>query len=77
MFNDSSAFPAVKLKPTEPPGTYEKIYCSGMTLRDFFAANALNGIIHRERSPVPEWSVCAEHAYKAADAMIKERDIER
>jgi hypothetical protein len=49
----------------------------GMTLRDYFAAQALPAIIsERHRSLEHEastWALCACIAYQVADAMIKER----
>ena len=48
---------------------------SGMTLRDYFAAKAMQGIAANQR-----WNVtkqidnCAREAYAIADAMIKERN---
>lgn len=45
----------------------------GMTLRDYFAAKALQGIISREASH-PDWiEQYAKSAYKMADAMMKAR----
>jgi hypothetical protein len=47
----------------------------GMTLRDYFAAKAMQGIAANQR-----WNVtkqidnCAREAYAIADAMIKERN---
>jgi hypothetical protein len=46
----------------------------GMTLRDYFAAAALNGILSLN-ARLPDSSV-ADWAYSAADAMMKERDKE-
>jgi hypothetical protein len=47
---------------------------TGMTLRDYFAAQAMPGILamsHAERVTVPQ---AATYAYQLADAMLKERD---
>lgn len=55
----------------------------GMTLRDYFAAAALQGLCagfcsHDDdwpRSDEPEgYEIAAEHAYRMADAMLKERE---
>lgn len=55
----------------------------GMTLRDYFAAAALQGLcagfsaLDRDwpRDDEPEgYDVAAEHAYQMADAMLKARD---
>ena len=58
----------------------------GMSLRDYFAAAALNGLLSDitddvpvldQQNPLPEqlkWAQCkAESAYRIADAMIVER----
>ena len=50
----------------------------GMTLRDYFAAKAMNGFLclyiaeHLQGDPDPQ--VLAEHAYEVADAMLKARE---
>lgn len=46
----------------------------GMTLRDYFAAKALDGVTHHYYGSEGE-EVIAKHAYKIADAMLKERLI--
>ena len=43
----------------------------GMTLRDYFAAKAMNAFLSRPGSPFEK---DAEYAYKMADAMMKERE---
>lgn len=50
---------------------------SGMTLRDYFAAKAMQGMISAipyDRFDVQE-SITAKTAYSIADAMLKERKI--
>jgi hypothetical protein len=44
----------------------------GMTLRDYFAAKAMQGMMHDVSQPVGE--VIAEWAYQVADAMLKARE---
>ncbi len=51
----------------------------GMSLRDYFAAHALTGIIAAElwdevKAKADDWKLCAEHAYNAADAMLEARE---
>ena len=46
---------------------------SGMTLRDYFAAKAMQGILSDPNIAIPRQKT-AEWAYGIADAMIKERD---
>ena len=43
---------------------------SGMTLRDYFAAKAMQGILYAGLEPVET----AKHAYTMADAMLKARE---
>jgi hypothetical protein len=45
----------------------------GMTLRDYFAAAAISGLIQRHRADVA-WADVAPAAYKIADAMIAHRE---
>ena len=53
---------------------------SGMTLRDYFAAKAMQGLITSLHSkPYPEWQTVewiSESAYGIADAMLKARGQE-
>jgi len=44
----------------------------GMTLRDYFAAKAMQGLLAGHSGNTPD--VFAEWAYKYADAMLAERD---
>ncbi len=43
----------------------------GMTLRDYFAAKAMQGVIATGRNT--DWQGIAEFAYDIADSMLKER----
>jgi hypothetical protein len=47
----------------------------GMTLRDYFAAKAMQGLLVATVTPITVWSQndVAETAYKMADAMLKAR----
>ena len=63
-----AAFPTI-VNPPEIPAkflTYE-----GMTLRDWFAGNAINGLI--AVSPEEPFLLLAQRAYQMADAMIVAR----
>ena len=57
------------------PGLHPSAECrfqdEGMTLRDYFAAKAMQGMMHDVSQPVGE--VIAEWAYQVADAMLKAR----
>lgn len=48
----------------------------GMTLRDYFAAAALQGVLARPNTPAERdmKSVVALHCYDYADAMLKARE---
>ena len=43
----------------------------GMTLRDYFAAQALAGLLAKNTAHYPEW--IAKRAYEHADEMLKAR----
>jgi hypothetical protein len=45
----------------------------GMTIRDYFAAAALQGLI--ANGECPTWDDDAKAAYAAADAMLKAREV--
>ena len=66
------AFPSAQLDTTTL--TYK--YIEGMTLRDYFAAKALNGLLAGTLTPDSLWSQdeVAETAYNMADAMLKARE---
>ena len=56
-----------------PTPRYERgdMYSLGMTLRDYFAAKAMNAFLSRDGGTL---EMDAEAAYKMADAMLKARD---
>lgn len=61
------------------PATLDEsgIVLPGMTLRDYFAARALTGVINSESSAgttLYSPSVVASQVYELADAMLKERE---
>ena len=62
------AFPAVKMRENGSPECTE-----GMTLRDWFAGQALNGLIACPDIQISSLSGYAQQAYRQADAMIVER----
>ena len=69
--NGGPAFPI----PLHPGQTYTAhALCDGMTLRDYFAAKALQGFAAAEENP--GWKSIdqvAETAYEWADAMLRAR----
>ena len=64
--NDISAF------PHEIPLVNR--YSPGMSLRDFFAAAALTGLMRFDAIEGRLYSEVAECAYRTADAMLDERE---
>lgn len=47
----------------------------GMTLRDYFAAKAMQAVVSRGLVPQVPLEIYAENAYKMADAMIGARNV--
>jgi len=62
--------------PTAFPWTHDNVTCTGMTLRDYFAAKAMQAAITgcATRSEVGLYSDWAGFAYEMADAMLKARE---
>lgn len=70
--NGGPAFPTTQyVSGISPTG-----HSGGMTLRDYFAAKAMQGLIAQSMGTAlgsnPE--LAAEHAYATADAMLKARE---
>jgi hypothetical protein len=60
--------------PAFPTGTGVTPYNSGMTLRDYFAAKAMQGILFGYTQGVlPPTESLAPASYKIADAMLEAR----
>lgn len=71
--NGGPAFPVSDVMALEPRTTAEMVSLAhGMTLRDYFAAQAMTGIIANPENKGSA-SFFAENAYAIADAMIAER----
>jgi hypothetical protein len=71
------AFPAVKIISGDNYNPPTKVYHGGMTLRDYFAAKAMQGIIASEQPGDEEFvtpEMYARDAYQYADAMLKARE---
>jgi hypothetical protein len=47
---------------------------SGMTLRDYFAAAAIQGMLSDPDAGKVDWKDLAEEAYEAADAILAARE---
>lgn len=56
-------------------GTAER--ADGMTLRDYFAAKAMQGLLAQSCGTAPTSSISfgAEYAYQMADAMLQAREL--
>jgi hypothetical protein len=56
----------------------DSLHVPGMTLRDYFAAKAMQGfcVVTVDDSPIGDWKLdyLAKHAYLMADAMLAERE---
>jgi len=61
------AFPIENHAKTQQYGSF------GMTLRDYFAAKAMQGLISAWSHGVPESSAIAKAAYQYADSMMEAR----
>lgn len=59
--------------PAFPIGSGDMRDPFGMTLRDYFAAKAMQGLLATDLKPDVENEELAEVAYAIADAMINER----
>ena len=60
-------------EPAFPTGTGVTPYKSGMTLRDYFAAKAMQGLVENANwRGMPE-DALAKEAYKLANEMLKAR----
>ena len=56
--------------PTAFPWTHNDLTCTGMTLRDYFAAKAMQALIDNDGL----FSEIPTQAYALADAMLKARE---
>ncbi len=64
MNNGGPAFPALDARTM----------LSGMSLRDYFAAKALQGVLAADTEELLSVDAIASVSYRIADAMLKERD---
>lgn len=69
------AFPEVTIQSGDNYNAPKKIYWKGMTLRDYFAASALQGILscQSEEAGFYQANNAAKEAYELADAMLEAR----
>jgi len=68
MNNGGSAFPEIT-SDQDNNGQYDTYSYGGMSLRDYFAGQALVGLVSRFSD-----KYIAEKAYQLADAMLEERE---
>jgi hypothetical protein len=61
--------------PTAFPWTHDNMTCTGMTLRDYFAAKAMQGYCsNQQHTSNCTVEITADGAYEVADAMMKARE---
>ena len=65
------AFPEVRIISGDNYNAPTKVYYGGMTLRDYFAAKAMQGLLVSTRTE--DARMIAKDAYKVADAMLAAR----
>ena len=70
MSNTNTGGPAFPTKNYQTIQPLADGYSEGMTLRDYFAAKAMNAFLSRDGGTLEK---DAEAAYKMADAMLKAR----
>ena len=64
--------PAYPVKYQDGAGGYEQ--ADGISIRDYFAAAALQGILSSPDGGPDDWQRVADAAYYAADAMLAARE---
>lgn len=52
------------------------VICSGISIRDYFAAKAMEAMVATEYGSQVTCKKWAEEAYEMADAMIKAREVQ-
>ena len=73
--NSTEFFSTLDETPTAFPWTHDKVTCTGMTLRDYFAAAFVkSGTVFPTSFPVNTPERVAKQAYELADAMLEARN---
>ena len=73
------AFPSGLIDPSTPDDAVQSLH-NGMTLRDYFAAKAMqstladNSYVERTQTPAEWLAIVAKASYEMADAMLKARE---
>jgi len=70
--NGGPAFPEIRIRSGDNYNPPTKLYYGGMSLRDYFAAKALAGMLADSEVKATREDF-AERSYALADAMILER----
>jgi len=75
---NSQAFPRIDGIEDNGNGTYSVICTPGMTLRDYFAGQALVGLLAQSNgtATISPHDEGAKYAYEMADAMLEAREQE-
>ena len=68
MQNNEPAFPQERMLPD---GSHEE--CEGLSIRDYFAAKAMQAILSNDKEAAAPDGLIAKGAYEMADAMMKAR----
>ena len=68
----SNGGPAYPVKYQDGAGGYEQT--DGISIRDYFAAAAMQGILSSPDGGPDDWERVADAAYYAADAMLAARE---
>ncbi len=77
-----AAFPSPGVVLPDQGGVFQQGAYEGMELRDWFAGQALAGLLatgrdYRNQSGTQGWAWHAEASYSMADAMLKAREVRR
>jgi hypothetical protein len=60
--------------PAFPTATLAQKTEGGMTLRDYFAAKAMQGLLANAECQLKPWDEVPQASYKMADVMLKARE---
>ena len=72
MKKEKMAFPLPASVQQVPGGTAFTMQQDGMTLREYYAGQALAGLLANDTGPAGDWKKSAKDALEAADALIAE-----
>lgn len=72
-----TAFPAIRIISGDNYNRPMQVHTTGMTLRDYFAAQAMQALLSGSSFSDGQWELEADAAYKIADAMLEAREIDQ